>query len=83
MADDPAEAMRKLVEAHAAMDAEDIARLRAMSMRERSCLLTSACEAAAAICRSRLAAGLGPVEPVPWPASTWEFLKEHAARFKT
>ncbi len=83
MADDPAEAMRKLVEARAAMDDEDMARLRAMSMRERTALIMSACEAAAAIYRSRLAAGLGPVEPDPWPASTWEFLRKHAARFKT
>ncbi len=75
--------MRKLVEAHAAMDDEDLARLRAMSMQERSALIASACEAAAALYRSRLAAGLGEVKPAPWPASTWEFLKKHAARFKT
>jgi hypothetical protein len=83
MANDPAEAMQKLVEAHAKLDDADIVRLRAMSLRERSALIESACEAAAVAYQSRLAAGLGNVEPAPWPASTWEFLKKHASRFKT
>ena len=65
--------------AHAAADADDVARLRSLSDAERSRMIESACEAAALIDRNRLAAGLGDVEPAPWPASTWEFLRKHAA----
>ena len=61
----------------------DAARLRALSLGERSRLIESACEAAAVIYRSRLAAGLPDVEPAPWPASTWEFLRKHAARVRS
>ena len=53
-----------------------------MTMRERSELIESACEAAAVIYRSRLAAGLPDVQPDPWPESSWEFLRKHAARFR-
>ena len=49
-------------------------------MRQRAELLEAACEAAAEIQRSRLAAGLPPVQRAPWPASTWEFLKKETAR---
>ena len=63
-----------------AAEIEDAARLRGLSLRERSELIESACEAAALIYRSRLAAGLPADEPAPWPASTWEFLRKHAAR---
>jgi hypothetical protein len=45
-------------------------------------LIESACEAAAVILRSRLAAGLPPVERDPLPQSTWDFLAEHAARVR-
>jgi hypothetical protein len=83
MTDEPAAAMQRLVKAHAALAEEDIRRLRALSLRERGALIVSACEAAAVIYRSRLAAGLRDAEPAPWPASTWEFLKKHASRFKT
>jgi hypothetical protein len=75
--------MNELAKAHAALKADDLVRLRSLSMRERSTLIESACKAAAIIQRSRMAAGLPPVEPAPWPASTWEFLKRHAARVRT
>jgi len=75
--------MDGLAKAHAALKADDFLRLRSLSMAQRSALLESACEAAAIIERSRIAAGLPPVEPAPWPASTWEFLKRHAARVRT
>ena len=39
-------------------------------------------ETAAAIQRSRLAAGLPPIKPDPWPQSTWDFLRKHAARVR-
>jgi hypothetical protein len=59
---------------------QDIARLRMLDPRQRSALIVSACETAAAIERSRIAASLPPAEPEPWPPSTWEFLRKHAAR---
>jgi len=82
MAQEAKVAMDKQVAAHAAAHAGDIARLRGLSMRQRGELIESACEAAAEIQRSRLAAGLPAIQPAPWPASTWEFLRRHAARFR-
>jgi len=75
--------MDKQAAAHAAAQDADIARLRGLSMRQRGDLIESACEAAAEICRSRLAAGLPPIQPAPWPASTWEFLRRAAARVRS
>ena len=82
MAEQPAVAMDESVKAHAAADAADAAQLQAMSVEQRAQLIESACEAAAVLYRSRLAAGLSDVEPIPWPASTWEFLRRHAARVR-
>ncbi len=76
----PVRSMNDAIRAHAAADEADMVRLRELSLRERGILIERACEAAAEIRRSRLAAGLPEVEPAPWPASTWEFLKEHTAR---
>jgi hypothetical protein len=83
MATQPATITDKTTQAHAAADADDIARLRSLSEAERSRMIELACEAAAAIHRDRLAAGLGEAEPAPWPASTWEFLRKHAARVRS
>jgi hypothetical protein len=69
-----------LAMAHSQLDRDEIIRLRALSVGQRAALIESACETAAIIRRSRLAAGLGDIEPAPWPASTWQFLKEHTAR---
>jgi hypothetical protein len=74
--------MHQMVQAHEAASEADIARLRGLSMRERSGLIELACESAAVMNRSRLAAGLPAVEPAPWPPSTWEFLRKHAARVR-
>ena len=82
MADEAKIVMNKQAAAHGAAEGEDIARLHRLSMSERSRLIESACEAAAVIYRSRVAAGLPDVEPAPWPASTWEFLRKHAARVR-
>jgi len=79
MADEPKNVMDGQVAAHAAAQAGDLVRLRALTVKERARLIQSACAAAAVIRRSRLAAGLPPGEPDPWPASTWEFLRKHAA----
>ena len=78
----PAKIMDDLISAHGELDREEVVRLRTLSVRQRAELIASACETAAAIRRSRLAAGLGDIEPAPWPASTWQFLKEHAARVR-
>jgi len=83
MAEKTTVTMADVVRAHNAADDAEIARLRGMTMRERSELIESACEAAAVIYRSRLAAGLPDVEPAPWPESTWEFLRKHAARVRS
>ncbi len=83
MVDGPGLAMDEVVKAHREATDADIARLRVLSVRERSVLIELACEAAAALQRSRLAAGLPAAEPAPWPPSTWEFLRKHAARVRT
>jgi len=75
--------VEKQADAHAAADRQALARLRALTMDERGQLIEAACEAAAIIHRSRLAAGLADVEPAPWPASTWDFLRKHAARVRS
>jgi hypothetical protein len=83
MANDPAAAMRETTEAFSALKASDLARLRTLTMSERWALIESACETAAVLARSRAAAGLPPIQPDPWPESTWEFLRKHAARVRT
>jgi hypothetical protein len=75
---DAKDIMARQIAAHAAAHAEDIVRLRAMSLAERGKLLEAACRAAAVMVRDRAAAGLPPIKPVPWPESTWEFLRKHA-----
>jgi hypothetical protein len=83
MADDTAAQVREMTNAFLAMKADDIARLRALSMEERWALIESACETAAVLARSRAAAGLPPIQRDPWPESTWEFLRKHSARVQT
>jgi hypothetical protein len=83
MTAEPKDLIDRQIAAHAAAHAEDIARLRAMSMAERGKLIQAACRTAAILARDRAAAGLPPVKPVPWPASTWEFLRKHAARVRS
>jgi hypothetical protein len=78
-----AAAIQGAVMAHAAAAEQDAEQLRTLGSHERGVLIESACAAAAAINLSRLAAGLPGAEPAPWPPSTWEFLREHAARVRT
>ena len=66
------------INSHSVADAAEVKRLRSLGLRERGELLEAACEAAAEIERSRLAAGQTKTEPAPWPQSTWEFLRKHA-----
>lgn len=75
--------MQGVVEAVAAVADQEAEQLAAIDSRQRGLLIESACEAAALLSASRLAAGLAPVEPAPWPPSTWEFLRKHAARART
>jgi hypothetical protein len=76
------EKVDRQIAAHEAAHADDVARYRAMSVAERVRLLEAACRAAAIQMRDRAAAGLPPVQPVPWPQSTWDFLKFHAERVR-
>jgi hypothetical protein len=76
------EAMNDLARAHAALKADDLLRLRSLSLEQRGALIESACKSAMAIERGRIASGLPRSEPAPWPASTWEFMKRHAARVR-
>jgi hypothetical protein len=78
-----AEIMACAVAAHAEADRLELERLRSLSMKQRGEMLIAACRAAAALYESRMAAGLPPEEPAPWPASTWEFLKKNAAKFRS
>jgi hypothetical protein len=73
------ETMQRLI---AAVKADDVNRLRSLTMDERAAMLEAACKAAAVLLRSRAEAGLPPSRPAPWPASTWEFQKRHAARVR-
>jgi len=82
MAESSADVMASAVKAHGLACGAEIMRLRGLSLSERGDLIESACEDAAVLCRSRLAAGLAEVEPAPWPASTWEFLREQTARVR-
>ena len=79
----PAAIIQGQIDAHAAAAEAELARLRSLSVRERAALIESACQAAAEIAQSRQAAGLPPIEPDPWPESTWEFLRKHAQRERT
>jgi len=57
----------------------EIERLRRLSDRERGEMILAVCRAAAEIHAGRLKSGLPPATPTPWPASTWELLRRHAA----
>ncbi len=75
--------MKDQAAAHCAAESMDLARLRGLGMQERGRLIEAACEAAAVIQRSRIAAGLPVAQRDPWPESTWEFLRKQAARVRT
>jgi hypothetical protein len=55
-----------------------IAWLRELSMEERGWTILEKCREAAAEERARIAAGLPPTVPEPWPESTWELLRRLA-----
>ena len=60
----------------------DDERLRTASLDERGEMIRQACQAAAEIEVGRIRSGLPPTTPAPWPSSTWEFLREHAAHVR-
>ena len=47
-------------------------------LEQRGELIIAACRAAARIEQGRLASGLPPSSPAPWPESTWRLLRAHA-----
>ena len=73
-----ADKMQQCVQAHQAADNADAREARQLTLPQRGKLVVAACRTAAAILRSRLAAGLPADQPAPWPESTWEFLKAQA-----
>ena len=75
------ETLDRFVEA-ASATGSDVEHLRTMSMQERGRQLAAACRLAASIERGKIDSGLPPSQPVPWPQSTWEFLKKHAPNGK-
>ena len=62
------------------IDAAETERLRGLSLEQRGRLLALACRAAARIERSRVANGLPRTISIPWPESTWEFLRRNGPR---
>lgn len=63
-------------------DALEAERLRSLSGRERGEMVAAVCRAAAKIHAGRIASGLAPSEPTPWPDSTWALLKRLTANVK-
>jgi hypothetical protein len=57
----------------------DVTALRQATLAERAAMLDQACIAALELEQARIAAGMPPSQPAPWPASTWEFLAKAAA----
>jgi hypothetical protein len=57
----------------------EFVRLRNLTDRERGEEILAVCRAAAKIHAGRIASGLPPATPEPWPASTWEYLRKCAA----
>jgi hypothetical protein len=66
------------IRAHEQAHAEELKRLRTLSMEERSAMLVACCRGAVAIMKSRAEAGLPPRKPTPWPDTTWELFRRHA-----
>lgn len=57
---------------------EQIELFRSLSLDERGQMIIAACRAAVQIEQGRVASGLPPSQPAPWPDSTWELLKRYA-----
>src|SRR5262245_14309500 len=74
----PASANHVLRNPKAGFVDEDLAALRNLTFDERGRLIASACRTAAEILAGRRQSGLPDEQPVPWPASTIEFLAKHA-----
>lgn len=61
-----------------AVQEDDTAGLRVLSLEQRGEMIILACRAVAAVERGRIASGLRPSQPAPWPASTWALLRKYA-----
>ena len=64
---------------HPEHEPTDVDWLRSLTDVQRGRMIAAACRTAAAIHAGRLRSGLPPATPAPWPESTWEFLRKHAA----
>lgn len=58
---------------------DDIAQWQARSPEDRSQAFVELCNEAASIEASKRQLGLPTIPPEPWPRSTWEHLRRHAA----
>jgi len=75
-------AINRMSKAQTDANEVEFRRLRELSLEERGRMLHAACRAAAQLAAARSAAGLPDPVPAPWPASTFEFLKRHAAHVR-
>lgn len=64
-----ADQMQRSIDSHEAAGIADAANAKQLSLKERGLMVMAACRSAAAIYRSRLAAGLPVGLPEPWPES--------------
>jgi hypothetical protein len=67
---------------HAELDGEELPKLRALSVDERSQMIAAVCRDALAVEQGRIDSGLGPVVVSPLPESTLRFLAHQAARLR-
>jgi hypothetical protein len=72
----------RMTQAQQDANEREFQRLRELSLEERGQMLQAACRAVAQIAAHRRAAGLPDPLPAPWPASTLDFLKRHAAHVR-
>jgi len=68
-----------IAKGEANQEEETARRIRALSDRERGEMVAAVCRAAGKIHAGRIASGLPPSQPTPWPDSTWELLKRLTA----
>lgn len=71
------EHFERLAEIH--QTEEDLRELREMPLDRRLWMIEAVCTAAMECERAKPLNGIAPTEPQPWPQSTYELLRRHAA----
>jgi hypothetical protein len=78
-ADYPPEGNRSLLPRElSGCEKRHLEQIRSLDLAERGEMILAACRTARLIEESRLASRLPPVQPAPWPESTWEWLRRYA-----